>query len=628
MKMLLAVTVCAVAFPLLSTAAQLRPYLTTGEVITEEAQQIVVPQSNTNPVVLRSLVADGAKVKAGDVVLRIDPGGTAQQAEQLRTQVAQAIARTNKEVADLEVKAIDAETAWAQADAMWRKAKIDGAIPRAQLSALDADRYAGELARTERNREQLQKALDEARAAVDRKREDARLEIRKLEVQRIVADAQLQASEVKAEQDGVFIAGFHPWHGRRYTSGESAQSGFVAGQVVTPGKHGIRAYALENDRMGFSLDKPVSITIDAFPGHWFNTRILRIAGAPEQRKPWGNGRYYTMAIEIPSELKLPLKPGMSVLALPGAAPVKTESLATEGRGSPLTLQGEIEAAENQSVAPPGIPNTWNFNLTMLVPEGTMVQPGMPVAVFDAAELAPTIAEKTAQLNEKQQLANKLRLDHAEAAKQADLSVSEAEAKAEKTVRKASQPESLIRRVDYSKFVVEREEAQQLLEIAQRRHAALGRARDAERALTQAEVNQLQGEIKSLTEGQQKLTVTAQRAGMVIHQSGWDGDRFTTGSQVFIGQSVATVADTATLRVRAQVPEALSLRVLPGQAARIEVSGSTLQMSGSVIEVGRAYRAKSNNEPINILDVMLKLDQGNDKLKPGASVRVFLTESKA
>lgn len=626
MKHRAVILILAASLAATDTDAAKRPYLVTGEIIAEEAQQVVVPQSNTNPVVLRALAADGQPVKTGDVLLRIDPGGTAQQAEQLRTQVAQTIARTNKEIADLEVKAIDAETAWTQADALYRKAKVDGAIPRAQLSALDADRYAGELLRTERNRDQLAKALAEARDAVARKREDAKLEVQKLEVQRVVAEAQLLSAEVKAEQDGVFIAGFHPWHGRRYTAGESAQSGFVAGQVVTPGRLGIRAYALENDRMGFALERPVSVSIDAYPDQTFTSRITRIAGAPEQRKSWGNGRYYTMAIDIPPELTLALKPGMSVLITPASPAAVRSAAARKQEQQPLTLVGEIEAAENQSVAPPAIPNTWTFNLSMLVPEGTLVQPGMPVAIFEASELMPTIAEKSAQRDEKRTLARKLELDHAEAAKQSALALSEAEAKSEKTARKASQPESLIRRVDYSKFVIEREEAEQLLTIAHRRHAAQQQARDAERALTQAEIAQLESEIASLTAGQQKLTVTAARAGMVIHQTGWNGDRFVTGSQVFIGQSVATVADTATLRVRAQVPEALSLRVGSGQKARIEVSGSTVQTAGSVIEVGRAYRAKSNNEPINVLDVMLKLDQGADKLKPGASVRVFLTEA--
>lgn len=604
-----------------------RPYFATGMIIAEDAQPVICPQSNTNPVVLRALAGDGQSVKKGDVVLRIDAGGSAQQAEQLRTQIDQARARTNKEIADLEVKAIDAETAWVQGDALYRKAKIDGAIPREQLSALDADRYAGELARTERNLVQLEKAWNEAKAAVTRKREDARLEIQKLEVQRVVAEAQLQSVEVKAERDGVFIAGFHPWHGRRFVTGESAQSGFVVGEIVTPGKLGIRAYALESDRVGFSIDKPVQLRIDAFPGTQFQSHIVRIAGAPEQRKAWGDGRYYTMVVALPDGIDLPLKPGMSALIAPATQTMPVAADQSANR-DPLVLQGEIEAAESQSVAPPMIPNTWNFNIVMLAPEGTMVQPGMPIAKFDTAELAPSLAEKNAQHNEKQKMIEKLTLDHAEAAKQADLTVSEAEAKVEKTARKASQPESLIRRVDYSKFVIEREEANTLFKIAEQKRAALARARQAEMALTRAEAGQLQAEIAALSSGQQNLTVIAARAGMVIHQTGWNGDRFVTGSQVFVGQSVATVADTSTLRVRAQVPEAKSLQVKAGQAARIELSGSTVQLSGTVSEVGRAYRAKSNNEPINVLDVMVTLDKPNEKLKPGASVRVFLAERKA
>ena len=46
----------------------------TGEVRAIDAQQILTPQSNSAPVVIRYYVPEGERVKKGEVVLRIDPG--------------------------------------------------------------------------------------------------------------------------------------------------------------------------------------------------------------------------------------------------------------------------------------------------------------------------------------------------------------------------------------------------------------------------------------------------------------------------------------------------------------------------------------------------------------------------
>src|SRR5262245_35736845 len=59
----------------------------TGEVQAVDAQPIRVPPSDSSPVVLRYYIPDGQPVKAGDVVLRIDPGQSASQIRTLDAQI-------------------------------------------------------------------------------------------------------------------------------------------------------------------------------------------------------------------------------------------------------------------------------------------------------------------------------------------------------------------------------------------------------------------------------------------------------------------------------------------------------------------------------------------------------------
>lgn len=303
--------VVAMALLLAANATQ-AAVLISGEVRAENAQGIYVPQSDSSPVVLRYYVPDGSAVKEGDVLVRIDPGGSAAQIRTLELQIEQAQARAEKEGAELLVKAIDAERALVDAEAALAKAKVDAAIPRAHLSGLDYDRYQGELERATRERALKQDEFAAADEAVRRRRSDGALEVKKLEADRLYHQAQVANAEQRADQAGVVIHGFDNWRGNRYDEGSTAHVGNRIGEVVGEGGMRVRAYALEPDRAGLSEGQTVQLSFDALPGKLTQGRIERIAGAPEPKAEWGDGRWFSLDIDLPDDLDLPLKPGMSV----------------------------------------------------------------------------------------------------------------------------------------------------------------------------------------------------------------------------------------------------------------------------------------------------------------------------
>ena len=180
----------------------------TGEVRSIDGQVILTPQSNSSPVVIRYFVPEGEPVKKGEVVLRIDPGQSAAMIPDLEAQIEQLSAKGNKEIAELEVKTVDAQLALVDAQAKLAAAKIDAKIPKGLVSDLDHDRYQGELDSTTREVELQLRLLAEAREAVRRRRADNGLEIRKLEVQRDYHAALVRTAEVRADRDGIVVHGF------------------------------------------------------------------------------------------------------------------------------------------------------------------------------------------------------------------------------------------------------------------------------------------------------------------------------------------------------------------------------------------------------------------------------------
>jgi multidrug resistance efflux pump len=644
-------TLClAVFFSVSATAdkpvvsAYQRPVLFTGELQAADSVPIIVPTSNTSPVPLRYFVPEGSKVKTGDVILRIDTQGDT-DIERLELEMVQNRERGLREAADLEVKTIEAERALITAQAALAKAKIDAALPKAQISALDYDKYQGELDRATRDFSVKQKALENAKDAVKRKLEDSELAVKRLQIQIAFAKVQVAQSEVRASRDGVVIHGYDDWNGKRLDEGGHAQIGSVAGQIIGAGKLKVIAWVLEADRPFLQSGQELHLRFDAIPNSFTKGVIERIASAPEARAIWGKGRYFKTEIRLPDNLTYELQQGMSVAIetikvqknvvskdnntsqKAEKAPSKTTSSAStivKDLAVPeLTLEGEVLSRQSQVISPPTIRNVWNYNLVMLAAEGSHVKVGEPVAIFEANDAKTKLDTHRSSLKEKQRSIEKITLDHAEAAKAADLAVNEAKSNAEKAVRKASLPKELVKRIDYDKLVIERDLFTLLAGLSERQRDAQQRARTAELRGLKSEIAQLQQTISVLEKGLNGLTVIAPRAGTVVHNVGFDDEKFAVGSRVFMGAAVANLADPEKIYVAAKVPEAQVSLVKLGQLVSVTTPGSNTQIAAKISGFGPVFHGKSANQPMIVRDIEIEFDSLPKNLKPGTAIQVKL-----
>jgi multidrug resistance efflux pump len=629
MKRLVPLLACVAIAATAATTANERPVLVTGEVEALDSQTIFVPPSNTSPIVVRNFLPEGTQVRKGDVVLRIDSASTT-NIDQLRMDRERARAKTDSETATLEVAAIEAEKALVNARAALDRAKVDAALPKQQITAVDYDRHQAELGRATRDLAIKQDSLKNARAAVARRKEDGALEVKKLQINEAFQLAQLAQSEVRATRDGIVVHGYSPFNGERMDEGSTAWPGNAAGTVLGDGRMVVTAWVLEADRPYLRDGQAVNLRFDALPGVVLSGKLASITSAPEARPRWGLGRYFRARVALPDDHGLPLVAGMSVLVEPLAPGAAAASVRQAKAAAPaaLAIEGEIASRRTMPVSPPTIQYIWNYKLAFLAPEGTMVQAGQPIAVFESAEVMNQLISLQGTLKERERALDKLQLDQAEADRAGVLAQAEAQSNADKAARKATMPKELIRRVDYDKLVIDRAEKAQLAKLMQAQYEAQRRARQAERAGLQSDVAQLRAKIAALVKGQAALTVVAPRRGLVLHRIGFNGDKFAIGSQVWVGLSVATLADPDQLGVNARVPEAQAAGVQVGQAARVIVAGTRQTLAAHVTGLGRAFHSKSAAQAVVVRDVQLEFDAPAKDLKPGAAVQVELLPGAA
>lgn len=620
---------CGLALTLAFPAAAV---VLTGEVRSQGAQEIFTPPSFSSPVVLRFYVEDGAKVKKGDPVLRIDAGQAAQQLQSLRDKIEQARIKADKDVADLELKRVDAELALVDAKAAEQTAAVDASLPRDLLMALDYDRYQGDYKRTQRERALAVSKLADAKAAVMQRRQDSALEVKKLELQLSFFEAQVESSTVLAERDGTVVHAFQTGRsfgsgGGRYEEGSTSYPGTVVGNIVSVGgRYDVRAWVLEPDRSGLKTGQPVRLSFDALPGRSLDGHIQTIAGASETKPEWGDGRYFSIDIDMGDGAHdLRLLPGMSVRVETDAR--ETASNIAPATGKAITATGEIYAQSTIAIVPPQIENLWQLNITQMADDGSQVKKGQPVVVFAGGDLMQDLPAKQSELAEKQRTQEKLRLELADKARVAALATAQAKSDAEKAVRKTQQPKEYIAGIEYKKLLIDRDRTARKSALAKTRETVAARDRAAEQRAADADVAQLQREVQRIQQSLAKLSVAAPRDGIFLHHSSWNGDKIDTGSQVWRGISVADIPDMKTLAVRASLPERDLQRVRTGQKVYVVLGGGGRRLPGTIAEIGNSVHSKSRAENVPVVDLTIRLG-GTDSqpLKPGQPVTVEIPVS--
>ncbi|HEY1035718.1 MAG TPA: HlyD family efflux transporter periplasmic adaptor subunit [Pseudoxanthomonas sp.] len=292
--------------------------------------------------------------------------------------------------------------------------------------------------------------------------------------------------------------------------------------------------------------------------------------------------------------------------------------------STLRIDGEVYARRSAQLIPPAVDRMWQFNITQLASDGSLVKKGDIVIAFDSSDLIRQLSEKQSLLQEKKRELENLTLDVAERERSQRLLTAQAEAERDKAGRKTQQPRELIAALEYDKLVEDRRRTERRAALAQVAERAAAEQRRQELRLVNAELQQAQADVTRLQASIAALNLPAPRDGVIMHKSSWNNEKFDVGSQVWRGQTVAEIPDPATLAVRAQLPERDLQRVKVGARARIVVEGGGgSAYQGKVVTIGNAVRSKSQVQPVPVLDLDIRLDDAKAKLRPGQAVRVEL-----
>lgn len=139
--------------------------------------------------------------------------------------------------------------------------------------------------------------------------------------------------------------------------------------------------------------------------------------------------------------------------------------------------------------------------------------------------------------------------------------------------------------------------------------------------TQQTVRQMQASLNKALDDLSKTRFFAPLSGRVVTLNAEEGEVVVSGTMNNPASVIGTIADLSAILAKVDVDETEIVRVAPGQTATLRVDAlPDREHKGKVVKVGSSGFTRAQQPDVTFFKVEILLDQGDEALRPGMSVR--------
>jgi HlyD family secretion protein len=295
----------------------------------------------------------------------------------------------------------------------------------------------------------------------------------------------------------------------------------------------------------------------------------------------------------------------------------------------IPTEGELRAVDSVLIGPPQVEGIWNFQISMMAPEGAQVEAGEPVLGFDTTELRQKLQQATAQADSAEKELEKATTDLDVERRQLALRLEEAAARLRRAELEAGVSEDVVAAAELEQARIDKRLAE--IEIANlqaslEQHAIKQRL---DLASLRSKLAFARSEVERLTSSIERMNVTAPRAGTVSYRIDWRHNKKSVGDQVWRAEQVLEIPDLSVMEAVATVDEAAAGRLEPGLGVTFRLDAyPDREYRAQVMQIRRAVQRKSQDNPAKVVKVRLELEQTDtERMRPGMRFRgTIVTES--
>ncbi|NOT63420.1 MAG: HlyD family efflux transporter periplasmic adaptor subunit [Acidobacteria bacterium] len=271
--------------------------------------------------------------------------------------------------------------------------------------------------------------------------------------------------------------------------------------------------------------------------------------------------------------------------------------------------GTLKATSVQNYGgPPTFGSYWQFKIVNLVPEGRNVKKDDLLIMFDAQAVKEDLMRFQSEFDQatKELDKTKAQIDLERQELTAKLAEAENNHEKLKLKQRVSSDIEVSRNVELDMLGVE--QARREVEALKERLDWHKKSSEATYNIIASRKARAENKVTEINKGRESFQIKADRDGVVVYKTKWNGDKFQVGEQVWSGQPILDIPDLNTLRAEAFVPEVDLGKVKLKQRAEITIDAfPDKRFTGTVKLMERLVRQKAWDIQNKILPVEIELD---------------------
>ncbi len=274
----------------------------------------------------------------------------------------------------------------------------------------------------------------------------------------------------------------------------------------------------------------------------------------------------------------------------------------------LTESGKIEAKKSQKVIAPRASR--RLLITWMADEGSMVNQGDPLIIFDQTEQKDWLSKAELALEEAN--ANYLKAEG-----NYELDLKDLELQLDKAERNAKEKQ-------YESEAVKKEGLREE-ELARLKLAARKKEVGADLKTLKLKLESARRDKESAEKELASTIVRAENPGLLVYLDIWKGGgsmgKPQVGDTPWPGQDLMELPDLSTMLLKTQVSEVDGDKVKNDQITLVTLDAfPDTVFTGKVTRVGTIAKRKDYQSDINVFEVEVTLDGADPRLKPGMSAK--------
>ncbi|MBC3807403.1 secretion protein HlyD [Undibacterium seohonense] len=297
----------------------------------------------------------------------------------------------------------------------------------------------------------------------------------------------------------------------------------------------------------------------------------------------------------------------------------------------IHADGEIKAAASTQLNVPG--TGWDQRtLVSMVANGSLVEKGQTIAVFDAAQSRMKLSQAETDLLRKELIElgiqSNAELGRAELSSDSakvtgDLNLSKRYANADLQI--FAQNKILDTLVDIG-FLNHKQD------YLKWKNNQIGARSHADQAVVQSQKESVTLTIEQQRKSLSALELRAPHEGVFLLKPRWNGSLPQVGSKMWAGEEFGSLPDLEQQVAKFSIAEGAAFGLKEGQAIKVRLSGTGTELDLKVTKVGKTASTKSRESPVKYSDFEANIGQDLVRkfvLKPGQAItgRVTLLDSK-